>query len=321
MLSVNLEYSSRIFFHNLLKLSLSCCLIHDEVEYLRLKGGSITEMTSRIAFNRFPPEEFAERWKKTGVPHRPSVNEQQIYSKFLGEAAERGDDPKMIVLGVTPELRKLGHKHGYQVTCVDFSPMFITAMDILMGEEGEKDIIVRCNWLETPLPRGQYDVVVGDGSMNMVELKDWERLLKIVHDLLKPGGYFVTRILVGMEDPISLLDALKRFGKQLFRYPERYVGSLWYTTITPENTFGSYRLREPLEKLRENGDITDDEFNTISVWVGRAGKIDVYMIKQNHFEEILSKYFQVKGFDYDKELHDAEGLIAMLPIYCAVKKC
>ncbi|MEM2936114.1 MAG: class I SAM-dependent methyltransferase, partial [Candidatus Bathyarchaeia archaeon] len=157
----------------------------------------------------FSHEEVGERWKKTGSPYSASVNEQQIYDRFFGEAAEHGDDPKMVVLGVTPELRKLGHKYGYQVTCVDFSPMWINAMDILMGEEGERDIIVRCNWLETPLEKGRYDVVVGDGSINMVELKDWDRLLKIIHDLLKPGGYFITRTLVGMKDPIPLPDALK----------------------------------------------------------------------------------------------------------------
>ncbi len=51
-----------------------------------------------------------------------------------------------------------------------------------------------------------------------------------------------------------------------------------------------------------------------------AGKLDVYMLKQKHFEEVLSKYFQIKGFDYDKELYNAEGLTAMSATYCAVKK-
>ncbi len=201
-------------------------------------------MTSKAAFNRFPPEEFAEKWEKIGAPYRPTVNEQQIYGKFLKEAAEHRDNPKMVVLGVTPELRKLGHKYGYQVTCVDFSPMSINAIGILMDGEGEEDIVVRCSWFETPLQKGQYDIVIGDGSMNMVELKDWDRLLKNLHGLLKPGGCFVTRTLVGMEDSISLPDALKRFGKQLFRHPERYMGSLTYAIITPENNIGGHLLRE-----------------------------------------------------------------------------
>jgi len=276
-------------------------------------------MTSRVAFSRLPPEDVAEMWKKIGSPFRASVNEQEIYARFLEEAAEHRDNPKMIVLGVTPELRKLGHKYGYQVTCVDFSPLVITVMDILMGEEGERDIIVRCNWLETPLQRGQYDAIVGDASINMVELKSWDRLLKIIHDLLKPGGYFVTRTMVGLEDSIPFTDALKRFGKQLFRYPERYIGSLQYALITPENNVGPYRLVERLEKLRKNGDITDDEFDIICMRIP-PGRVDVYILEQKQFEDVLSKHFQIKDYYYDKELHDAEGLIAMFPIYRVVKK-
>jgi hypothetical protein len=269
--------------------------------------------------NPMPPEEFAENWRKTRAPYRFTENELQIYGRLIREAAAAKDNPKMVVLGVTPELRMLGHQHGCRVTCVDFSPMWINAMDILMGEDGKEDIIVRCNWLETPLQRGEYDTVVGDYVLNCLKPTKWDRLLRIVHDLLKPGGYFVTRTLVGVGDPVPLLDALKMYGKQLLRYPDKYLVSLCYTTIQPDGQWGSHILKEQLEKLHEDGGITDDEFNTLSVLCARAGSADTYMLKQKNYEEILSRHLQIEGFEYDKELHNVEGLLAKFPIHWAVK--
>ena len=267
-------------------------------------------------------EEFAEQWRTIGAPYRMTNNQKQIYGRFMRESAGHIDNPKMIVLGVTPELRELGHKHGYRVTCVDFSQTWINAMDILMGEEGGKDIIVRCNWFETPLQRGEYDVVVGDGTMNLLELKNWDRLLEIVQGLLKPAGYFITRTLVGIGDSVPLGDALKIFGERLLKYPEEYVNSLWYATKTPQNAVGGGIIKEELEKLRDNGSITSDEFDKISNRFSKllGMKSEGYVLEQKHYEEILRKYFQIKDWDYDKAFHNIEKPMAIDYIYCLANK-
>ena len=83
--------------------------------------------------------------------------------------------------------------------------------------------------------------------------------------------------------------------------------------------WGSNILKEQLEKLRKDGIITNDEFDKLSVLCGRAGNMDTYMLKQKSFEEMLTKNFHIKGVYYDKELHNAEGLIAMFPMHCMVK--
>ncbi len=287
--------------------------------------GSIMDKKSQFTFEGVSPEEFVERYKKLKMlqlGQRPSVNEEKIFERFIKEAAaEQRDNPKMVVLGVTPELRKFGHKYGYQVTCVDFSQLMIDAMEILMGEEGEQDVIVRCSWLETPLQRGQYDIVVGDGSVCMLELKDYDRLFKICNELLKPGGYFVQRIAAGTEDPISLLDLLKRFGKQIFKHPEKHIFNMMYTSLTPEKNFKGYLLKEQLEKLCENGHITKDEFDkTWMLLEPIVARIDISIPKQEHFERIFSKYFKIKGLDFDKKLFNLEETIIYLPIYCGVKR-
>jgi len=280
------------------------------------------EEVSRAVPDYISTEEFAEQWRTIGVPYRMTDNEKQIYGRFLRESAGHIDNPKMIVLGVTPELRELGHKYGYRVTCVDFSQTWINAMDILMGEEGGKDIIVRCNWFETPLQRGEYDVVVGDGPITLTELKNWDRLLEIVHQLLKPAGYFITRTIVGIGDPVPLGDALKIFGERLLKYPEKYLTSLWYATITPQNKMGCGNIEEELEKLRDNGGITSDEFDKIYNRFSKLFGIKSpgYALEQKPYEKILSKYFQIKGLDYDKALHNIEKPMAIWYIYCLANK-
>jgi hypothetical protein len=278
---------------------------------------------SRPMSDNISAEVLAEQWRMTGAPYRMTDTEKQIYGRFLQESAEHIDNPKMIVLGVTPELRELGHKYGYSVTCIDFSQTWINAMDILMDGKAEKDIIVRCNWFEIPLQRGEYDVVVGDGPITLTELKNWDRLLEIVHQLLKPAGYFITRTIVGIGDPVPLGDALKIFGERLLRYPEKYMASLWYATMTPQNKMGNNVLEEELKRLRDNGGPASDEFDTICNRLSKMFHVrsgGAYMLEQKHYEKILSKYFQIKGLDYDKALHNIEKPMAIWYIYCLANK-
>ena len=58
-----------------------------------------------------------------------SKAELKFYSKYLSQVKKRVAQPKLLILGVTPEIRDLGLKMGFQVVAVDMNWEIIQLME------------------------------------------------------------------------------------------------------------------------------------------------------------------------------------------------
>lgn len=101
-----------------------------------------------------------------------------------------------VVLGMTPELRKLAARHFDRVVCVDINQDAIDLYrDWLPPDAARRETVVRGDWRRLhDHVEGTADVVLGDGVFpNLESLAEHERLFSEVATVLRPGGRFVTR--------------------------------------------------------------------------------------------------------------------------------
>lgn len=148
------------------------------------------------------------KYRPTGILH--------FYEQHVERIRHR-ENPSVLVLGATPELRMLALRKGCRVTAVDRSLTVINAMSEFMDYEGldrTRETVVNGNWLTAPLERGGYDLAVGDGLMNeMDRLEDYYVLLERIKGLLKPDGYLSLRS-ASLPDnwkPFKMLDILEDY--------------------------------------------------------------------------------------------------------------
>lgn len=134
---------------------------------------------------------IARRWSAITPPVRPSAEDVGCFERAILES-RLGDGASALILGSTPELRSLAHTHRLATTCCDIDKNVYVAVSTLRTAQGEETFIHE-NWLNlTPPP--QYDLIVGDLSLNMLTPQQIEELVPRLAALLSAGGVCVQRV-------------------------------------------------------------------------------------------------------------------------------
>ncbi len=102
---------------------------------------------------------FLKIWAEIKQPIRPSESELQFYENYVNKISEL-DNPKMLILGSTPEFRDMAIKYGMQSVCADLGKPIWEAMKHFMTEQGE-DELLHCDWLKLP-ENNKYDLILLD---------------------------------------------------------------------------------------------------------------------------------------------------------------
>jgi SAM-dependent methyltransferase len=100
-------------------------------------------------------------------------------------------------MGVTPQIAE-AYTH---VTAVEREPAMI---ERVWPDNSETKRAILDNWLTVELPENHYDGIIGDGSINMLDLKDVEFMLDKAMRLLRPGGVFACRMFTRPDEPITM---------------------------------------------------------------------------------------------------------------------
>jgi hypothetical protein len=130
-------------------------------------------------------------WDEYTPPWRPSAGDIRNYLAALRPLKPR----KVLILGSTPELRRLAASLGARATVVDLSDNMLREMGKLLpprARAGEKRL--RADWLRAPLGVSEYDAVLGDLSLRLVEPRRQPALLRRLRACLKSSGRFITRV-------------------------------------------------------------------------------------------------------------------------------
>jgi SAM-dependent methyltransferase len=134
----------------------------------------------------------ARNWELYGPPLRPSREDLRFSEEAVGAWRGQGSPPRVLLLGVTPELYRLAWREGTDFLAVDRSIEVIEAV-----WPGPREA-VRCeDWLEMKLPAASRDIVLCDGGLNLLAYPDeQQRLASILGEVLAEEGLCILRLFV-----------------------------------------------------------------------------------------------------------------------------
>ena len=135
---------------------------------------------------------MARKWTLFGPPLQPSPQDVRFCEKAIGTWRGHGRAPRVLLLGVTPELYGLSGLEGTDFLAVDRTMEVIEAV-----WPGPREA-ARCeDWLEMRLPAGSRDIVLCDGGLNLLAYPgEQHRLASILRGVLAEGGLCILRLYV-----------------------------------------------------------------------------------------------------------------------------
>lgn len=151
----------------------------------------------------------ASQWERVGPPLRPSQQDHERLEDIIHEWTAKNGAPRALVLGVTPEMARLKWPGGTRLLAVDRSQEMIDK--VWPGYPGPGEGVLCANWLDLPLEKQSRDLVVSDGPFGVLRYpNEYREVLKGLHKIIQPGGYFAFRIFVRPEkeeEPATVYDA------------------------------------------------------------------------------------------------------------------
>lgn len=134
----------------------------------------------------------ARNWKLHGPPLRPSLEDVHFTEEAVGAWRGQGAPPRVLLLGVTPELYRLSWREGTDFLAVD------RTMDVIEAVWPGPREAVRCeDWLEMKLPAASRDIVLCDGGLNLLAYPDeQQQLASILRQVLAQEGLCILRLFV-----------------------------------------------------------------------------------------------------------------------------
>ncbi len=176
----------------------------------------IRSRRSRLGFDASPEDRVAiweanaRKWPRAGPPWRPSPGDVAIYRRLIATANAAG---RVVVFGVTPELRDLLAEGGSQPILVDASAAMHAATSRLLQEANPaREEWIQADWRESGLRRNSVDLLLGDMMWWGLSIGAQHELRDAIHALLKPGGLLLGRVRFtdttrAAEDPVPVVRA------------------------------------------------------------------------------------------------------------------
>ena len=208
----------------------------------------------------------------------PNRDELDLYGRFLAGAFPGRKPPlkkHVVVLGMTPGLRRLACRLGCRVTCVDNSQASIDFYrDWNPPGSPETEKIVQANWVDLAQSLGgRVDAVLGDGVFgNVLSVGQHGKLLRVLKACVAAGGPLIFRkILIPPSFPLAENEAgrlVERFrAGQLTEAEFGFAMRMWGTfehaydpeTLLLDNAVVFRRY----ERWRGDGRLSDREHGIV----------------------------------------------------------
>ena len=144
----------------------------------------------RVASEHWSP--LANYWKQVGTPLRPSFEDSNLYLRFAQEWIDCHGTPRVLLLGVTPEIYQLPWPKGHTFIAADRTPAMIEHV-----WPGSRANVVLADWRSLPFRPDSFDLVFCDGGLHLLSYPDGQRqLINRLHQVVAPGGRCIFRLFV-----------------------------------------------------------------------------------------------------------------------------
>lgn len=130
-------------------------------------------------------------WAKKKPPYKPSKGEIKFWEKIIKKVAAETENPKVLILGATPEFRDMLAKYPIDVILLDINQEMKKAMDDLLKTKPMREKFIKGDWLDMPFNNESFDVVMGDTPHHNIKKSIYHRFFSQIKRALKKDGYFL----------------------------------------------------------------------------------------------------------------------------------
>lgn len=287
---------------------------------------------------------FNNAWKniskiycKLLIPNRPSQDDCRNYGLLIKKVLKNKNRPKIIVMGSTPELRRILYTYTFlqkaEVFCVDVSPDMYKAMTDFLMKADFKEKYFKQSWLNTKFPDKTFDLIVGDEVICNIDKKKHNNLFKEIKRILKDDGAWITRHNFYTEDVKKtnvkkiLIGLAEKIDKGEYCF-QKAVNTLYikiYFYKSCDNSFKNSILshlkiiRSEYNKSLKNHKLSKIIKELINIYkndfVNFGGDYRWYVLSEKVSEKELRDYFIIKEKVYSKDY----PTVKFSPIYLLKK--
>jgi hypothetical protein len=245
-------------------------------------------------------EQRAEVWGRLRPPARPSPGDVEQYEAALRAEVASGRRAACLILGATPELRSLAHRCGCDVVCADADRSMFETLRSMVQPAGPEEFL-RTDWFELPGAR-RFDVVLGDGSVNMVPVGRHGELLGVLARVTRGGGAAVLRVHLRTAPTFASFEEIlawyrREHGDQPFFPTVRTPLYMLWMERRGTDTIDTGEIHRYLDSLRAGGVLTQEEFSSKAP----TGLV-LHLPRAEAFECLASRWFAIErvrhGADY-----------------------
>jgi SAM-dependent methyltransferase len=236
---------------------------------------------------------LARSWEQSGSPLRPCQEDEAAYFRLAREWMDQYGTPRVLLLGVTPEIYRLPWPEERSFRAIDR-----TAAMIEHVWPGPRDEATQAGWLDLPLPSGSRDLAFCDGGLHLLDFPhSQKKVVDRLHDVVAPGGRCIFRLFVPPPERES---------------PEAVMIDLFSGRIGNLNIL-KLRLGMALQESGESGVAVRDVWQKLrgeaSSWDGLASRLGWpldYLQTIDAYRDSQARYHFV-SVDQVRELFCAEG--------------
>ena len=216
--------------------------------------------------------------------------------------------PIWILLGCTPELRSVAARYRRELLCVDRNP---SVFDVLcsMVKPQYRERFLCAEWLRAKVPR-PADVVLGDGSINMLPVARHAAFLRNVGRMLRPGGAALLRVhLLGparFSTPRSVFEWYRANARHepVFSATRTDLDMLWVNRRTGRLNFPQFHRK--MHQLHAAKIIEPDEFEAYDRLLA-FNRITLYYATREDFERSAREHFEIAGVYHGADYAGSEN--------------
>jgi SAM-dependent methyltransferase len=147
----------------------------------------------------------AQVWRQIGKPLRPSEQDTAFLEAEIALWAGAHGAPRVLILGVTPELYHLPWPQGTKLIAVDRTQNMITAI-----WPGSASDAICSDWQRMSLEDSSRDIVLCDGGIHLMSYPEEQRaFVQTLQRVVSPGGLCLFRLFVPPEKQERTEDVLE----------------------------------------------------------------------------------------------------------------
>ena len=160
---------------------------------------------------------MVESWSKITEPAIPSKNEIQFIREYISNNYLAQHEFKVLILGSTPRLRDLLSEFvNCKVFLCDINPEMTFAMtELLEKANPENETWVKTSWLDMPFKDQNFDLILGDITIDNVPFELHNQYIDEVRRVLKDTGTYLGRFIFFRDhhDVIDFEKTLESYGE------------------------------------------------------------------------------------------------------------